>query len=191
MQVKLHSELNSENLGFVVVDCEWFVVCLLACSPGREQGEKEEEERDREEGGEGKGESERTSRGQRINEKKKKKRKPKKKFGPAGLWCHIFSAHLWLAAQFSICWKLKADYLPEIQTFQGSFESLLVVVTTWAVSAPDKHIIRLSGTEVPLSPHPIIWNDEQWNISLQRWRGKLINRQIVDHPFRQHMLPKS
>lgn len=54
------------------------MVCLLACSPGREQGEKEEEERDREEGGEGKGESERTSRGQRINEKKKKKESPKK-----------------------------------------------------------------------------------------------------------------
>lgn len=54
------------------------MVCLLACSPGREQGEKEEEERDREEGGEGKGESERTSRGQRINEKKKKKKAQKK-----------------------------------------------------------------------------------------------------------------
>ena len=70
-----------------------------------------------------------------------------------GLWCHAFSAHLWLAAQFSLCWELKDDYLPEIQTFQGSFESLLVVVTTWAVSALDNHIMRLSGTEVALSPH--------------------------------------
>ena len=82
-------------------------------------------------------------------------------FGPAGLWRHAFSAHLWLAAQFSICWELKADYLPEIQTFQGSFESLLVVVTTWAVSAPDNHIMRLSGTEVAPSPHPTIWSGEQ------------------------------
>lgn len=101
-------------------------------------------------------------------------------FGPAGLWCHAFPAHLWLAAQFSICWERKADYLPEIRTFQGSFESLLVVVTTWALSVPDNHIMRLSGTEVPPSPHPALWSGEQWNIFLRRWRGKITNRRGGD-----------
>lgn len=62
----------------------------------------------------------------------------------------------WLLSSASAERELTADYLPEIQTFQGRFESLLVVVTTWAVSAPDNHIMRLSGTKVPQSPHPTI-----------------------------------